>query len=81
MFNNLYLILSSESAKRSSWLEIRLRMLELLNGSGDISNLTEATSELEALGFEVVQSGNTSTTGNTTIIERNNMGVLVEYLL
>ena len=47
--------------------------IELLNGSGDISNLTEATSELEALGFEVVQSGNTSTTGNTTIIERNNI--------
>ena len=50
--------------------------VELLNGSGDTDNLTEATSELEALGFEVVQSGNTSSTSSTTIIERNNISDL-----
>ena len=47
--------------------------VELLNGSGSSSKLSEATAELEAKGFEVVQSGNTSSTGNTTIIERSNL--------
>ena len=47
--------------------------VELLNGSGSSSKLNEATAELEARGFEVVQSGNTSSTGNTTIIDRSNL--------
>ena len=47
--------------------------VELLNGSGSTSKFSEATSELETKGFEVVQSGNTSSTSNTTIIERNNL--------
>ena len=47
--------------------------VELLNGSGSSSKLNEATAELEAKGFEVVQSGNTSSTGNTTIIDRSNL--------
>ena len=44
----------------------------MLNGSGSSSNLSEVIGELEASGFEVVQTGNTSTTSNTTIIDRNN---------
>ena len=46
--------------------------VEVLNGSGSSSKLSEVTGELEASGFEVVQTGNTSTTSNTTIIDRNN---------
>ena len=47
--------------------------IEILNGSGSSSKLSEAVSELEATGFEVIQIGNTSTTNNTTVIERNDM--------
>lgn len=46
--------------------------VEVLNGSGSSRNLSEVIGELEASGFEVVQTGNTSTTSNTTIIDRNN---------
>ena len=46
--------------------------VEVLNGSGSSNNLNEVVGELEAAGFDVVQTGNTSTTGNTTIIDRNN---------
>ncbi len=52
-------------------LEETIRV-EVLNGSGSSSNLSEVIGELEASGFEVVQTGNTSTTSNTTIIDRNN---------
>lgn len=45
--------------------------VEVLNGSGSSSKLSEVVGELEASGFEVVQTGNTSTTSNTTIIDRN----------
>lgn len=45
--------------------------VEVLNGSGSSSKLSEVVGELEAAGFEVVQTGNTSQTNNTTIIDRN----------
>ena len=45
--------------------------IEVLNGSGSSSKLSEVVGELEAAGFEVVQTGNTSQTNNTTIIDRN----------
>lgn len=47
--------------------------VEVLNGSGDASNLTEVVSELETAGFSVVQTGNTSKTNNTTVIDRNDL--------
>ena len=47
--------------------------IEVLNGSGSTSKLNEAVSDLKALGIEVAQIGNTSTTNNTTIINRNNI--------
>lgn len=47
--------------------------IEVLNGSGSSSKLSEAVADLEASGFEVVQTGNTSTTNNTTIINRNDV--------
>lgn len=47
--------------------------VEVLNGSGSTSKLKEITSELESAGFEVTQTGNTSTTNNTTVIERKDV--------
>lgn len=44
--------------------------IEILNGSGSSSKLSEVVSKLEAEGYEVTQTGNTSTTNNTTIIDR-----------
>ena len=47
--------------------------IEILNGSGSSSKLSEVISKLEAEGFEVTQTGNTSTTNNTTIIDRGSI--------
>lgn len=47
--------------------------VEVLNGSGSSSKLNNVVDELETLGFEVTQTGNTSTTNNTTIIDRNDV--------
>ena len=47
--------------------------VEVLNGSGDSSNLSEVVAELEAAGFSVVQTGNTSKTSNTTVIDRDDL--------
>ena len=44
--------------------------IEVLNGSGSSSKLSEIVSKLRAEGFTVNQTGNTSTTSNTTIIQR-----------
>lgn len=47
--------------------------VEVLNGSGSTSNLSEVVADLEAAGFDVVQTGNTSKTNNTTVIDRNDL--------
>lgn len=47
--------------------------VEVLNGSGNSSKLSEVVSSLEQRGFNVKQTGKTSTTSNTTIINRNNV--------
>ena len=47
--------------------------VEVLNGSGSSSKLSEVVSELEAAGFEITQTGNTSTTNNTTVIDRKDV--------
>ena len=47
--------------------------VEILNGSGSTTKLSEAIGELEASGIEVVQTGNTTKTSTTTIINRNNV--------
>ena len=44
--------------------------VEILNGSGSSSKLSELVTRLELEGFEVTQTGNTTTTTNTTIIDR-----------
>lgn len=47
--------------------------IEVLNGTSDSTNLSEVVADLEAEGFQVVQTGNTSSTSNTTVIDRNNI--------
>lgn len=47
--------------------------IEVLNGSGSSSKLTEVVNSLKANGFSVTQTGNTSTTNNTTIIDRSDL--------
>ena len=44
--------------------------IELLNGSGDKTKLAEATNILKKQGYNVYKTGTTSTTHNTTIINR-----------
>lgn len=44
--------------------------IELLNGSGDKAVLTSATNSLKKQGYNVYKTGTTSTTHNTTIINR-----------
>ena len=50
----------------------RLINVEVLNGTGSTSTLDEVISNLESAGFNVIQTGKTSSTSNTTVIERNN---------
>ena len=40
--------------------------VEVLNGSGSSNKMSEVVTELEATGFDVIQTGETSTTSNTT---------------
>ena len=47
--------------------------IEVLNGSGSSSKLSDVVDQLENAGFNVSQTGNTSTTSNTTIIEREDI--------
>ena len=47
--------------------------IEVLNGSGSSSKLSEVVAKLEAEGFTINQTGNTSMTSNTTIIDRGNI--------
>ncbi len=57
--------ISSDTSKTS--LEI-----EVLNGSGDSSNLTKAVNQLKGAGFNVTRTGSTTTTSKTTIINKKN---------
>ena len=45
--------------------------VEVLNGSGNSDNLNEVVAKRESEGFNVIQTGNTSTTNYTTIISRS----------
>lgn len=52
--------------------------LEVLNGSGSNSNLTEVVAELKAAGYKVKKTGKTTTTSKTTIINRGNVSENIE---
>ena len=47
--------------------------IEVLNGSGSLSKLSEVVADLEKAGYDVIQTGNTSTTSNTTVIDRQDI--------
>ena len=47
--------------------------IEVLNGTDDTNTLNEVVAKLEAEGFEVTQTGNTTTTSITTAISRNDI--------
>ena len=50
--------------------------IEVLNGSQSSSKLSDVVTKLENMGFIVSQTGNTTTTNNTAIIERNNISAV-----
>lgn len=47
--------------------------VELLNGSGDSTLLTQATNKLKEKGYTVYKTGTTSSTSKTTIVNKNNV--------
>lgn len=52
--------------------------IEVLNGSGNSTKLSEVVNDLENAGFTVIQTGRTSTTSNTTIILRSTIEQVAE---
>ena len=65
--------IDSNTISDSETIDTESLSVEVLNGSGSSSKLSEVVSRLEAEGFKVTQSGNTSTTNNTTVLERKDM--------
>jgi hypothetical protein len=55
--------------------------IELLNGSGKEANLTKAIERLEQKGYEIVKTGETTTTSKTSIINRSNQETAVSTQL
>ena len=75
MINELFYNVSPEDEEVEEEItqSSEIENIEILNGSGSSTKLNEAISELEASGFNITQSGNTSTTANTTIITRKDI--------
>lgn len=48
-------------------------VLEVLNGSGDSSNLQKVVNQLKGAGYKVTRTGNTNTTSKTTIINKRDV--------
>ena len=65
--------IDSNTISDSETIDTESLSVEVLNGSGSSSKLSEVVSRLEAEGFKVTQTGNTSTTNNTTVLERKDM--------
>lgn len=47
--------------------------IEVLNGSGNSTNLQKVVSQLQGAGFQVTRTGSTTTTTKTTIINKKNV--------
>lgn len=47
--------------------------IEVLNGSGNSSNLEKVVNQLKGAGYEVTRTGSTNTTSKTTIINKKNV--------
>lgn len=60
----------NETAKSSDKSKINI---EVLNGSGSSSNLSEIVTELKAAGYNVEKTGKTTQTSKTTLINRKNV--------
>ena len=58
---------TSESSQAISNSDMKI---EILNGSGESSNLQKAVKELEGAGYKVTRTGSTNTTAKTTIINK-----------
>ena len=52
--------------------------IEVLNGSGSSTNLSEVVAELKSAGYKVKKTGKTTTTSKTTIINRSNVSEDIE---
>ena len=52
--------------------------IEVLNGSGSSTNLSEAVKKLEAVGYKVKKTGKTNTTSTTAIINRGEVAGEIE---
>lgn len=53
--------------------EIKNVKIEILNGSGESTLLTDATNSLKSQGYTIYKTGTTSTTSKTTIINKDNV--------
>lgn len=51
--------------------------IELLNGSGKSANLSKATKLLKEKGYNIVKTGNTTTTEKTSIINKTNQQISI----
>lgn len=60
-------ITSAESSQAISKSDIKL---EVLNGSGESSNLQKVVKELEGAGYKVTRTGSTNTTSKTIIVNK-----------
>ena len=47
--------------------------IEVLNGSGDSSNLQKVVNQIKGAGYKVTRTGSTNTTSKTTIINKKNI--------
>ena len=47
--------------------------IEVLNGSGNTSNLQKVVNQLQGAGFKVTRTGSTNTTAKTTIVNKKNV--------
>lgn len=52
--------------------------IEILNGTGNASKLSEATKQLKNKGYNIIKTGNTNNTSKTTIINRTGKSKNIE---
>ena len=61
---------TNEVSQTTSSTENKNVKIEILNGSGDSTLLTDATNSLKAQGYTIYKTGTTSTTSKTTIVNK-----------
>lgn len=63
----------TDSTKKSTKNENSKIKIEILNGSGNSSNLTKLTTELKNKGYNISKTGKTNSTSKTSIIKKGNV--------